>query len=277
VTTAGAHPAFVLQVERGRTEFRSRPVDVPEFLIGAAADCQLRLGGNSIPPRHSRIVVAEGTARIEILADAPPLSVNGSVVREAVLSEGDEVEIGSFAFVIRRESPAANNAVSENPSAGANDLEAESFDPEELKGLSALELVDRIEREQEMVDEFESRRQHGAAALLHAVRERMQQRTEVAKVSDDVLLPMPQHAPELADEESLSEGLQQLLVQLTELSQALEQRSERLSRREAGYADAVSLLFDAQEKLALQLEFLAGRLSGIRQQQPEAEPTRAIA
>ena len=79
------------------------------------------------------------------------------------------------------------------------------------------------------------------------------------------------------EEENLSAGLQQLLVQLTSLSQALEQRSARLSRREAGYAEAVMLLMNAQEKLASQLDFLSTRLESIQDESDESNSTRASA
>ena len=81
----------------------------------------------------------------------------------------------------------------------------------------------------------------------------------------------------LPDEENLSAGLQQLLVQLTSLSQALEQRSARLSRREAGYAEAGTLLLGAQEKLATQLDYLSTRLSGLQEESNDKNSTRASA
>jgi len=37
---------LVLEVTKGRTRFRRRPVTHPRFLIGAVSTCDLRLGGD---------------------------------------------------------------------------------------------------------------------------------------------------------------------------------------------------------------------------------------
>jgi len=274
-TNAGTE--LCLDIRRGRTAFPNRPIEGPVFLIGSAEFCDLRLGGPGVPEVHSRISIERGTAQIEALADAPALKVNGQETRTSVLAETDRVEIGAFEFLVCRRAPASDEL--QPVETQVLDSEDDGFDFDELQNLSAAELVDRIENEQELVEEFEYRRRLGAMALMQAVHERKRELSHDAPQEDDVLLPIPAAGEgEGADnEESLSAELQQLLAQLTELSQTLEERSARLSRREAGYADAVSLLLDAQDKLAMQIEFVAGRLAGMREQQPVQNSTRAIA
>lgn len=268
-------PNYLLQIERGRTQFPSRPIDSSEFLIGASDRCQLRLGGSQIPEIHSRITNDGGSVRIEAVAGVPPLCLNGKIVKQAELAEGDRLSIGSFEFSIQKQATSAEATRLTDTELLDSDLDG--FDAADLESLSAEELVDLLERDQAMVDEFESRQQQGAMALLHAVEDRMHQHAPAAAY--DVLLPMPTQDADSAGngEEGLSEGLQQLLAQLTDLSEALEQRTDRISRREVGYADAVSQLMDAQDKLALQLEFIAGRLSAMNDGEQGSTPTRAIA
>jgi hypothetical protein len=93
------------------------------------------------------------------------------------------------------------------------------------------------------------------------------------------VIPIPITAEDDTHEEeaNLSAGLQQLLVQLTSLSQALEQRSARLSRREAGYAEAVTLLLSAQERLASQLDYLSSRITSLKDDSSDANSTRVSA
>ncbi|MGE3314100.1 MAG: FHA domain-containing protein [Planctomycetaceae bacterium] len=282
----GPQSDFSIEIHRGRTEYPSRPIGRTPFLIGAGDECDLRLGGDQVPSVHSRLFIEDDTLHAESLAPTPALFVNGRAVRKTVLLDGDKLGIGAFQFVIHRAHntaalPASSAALIAETEIGTLDhFEVDDFDRDDLESLSAAELLDRIEKEQAFVDAFENRQRMGARALLNAVRERMHvEEPEAILEERDAVIPIPTGSDVVAadDEENLSAGLQQLLVQLTSLSQALEQRSARLSRREAGYAEAVTLLLGAQEKLATQLDYLSTRLSGLQEESNDKNSTRASA
>lgn len=279
----GIHSEFSIEIRRGRTEFPSRPVGPTPFLIGSGEECDLRLGGDQIPAVHSRLFIEDNTLHVEVLASHPQLAINGRAAKQGILLDGDKLNMGSFEFVIRRHAhhaaESAPTIVNEVELGDLDDFEVDDFDVEDLAGLSAAELLDRIEKEQAFVDAFENRQRMGARALVNSVRERLHVDEPRQTIDElDAVIPIPTaEENEFADESHLSAGLQQLLVQLTSLSQALEQRSARLSRREAGYAEAVSMLLDAQEKLASQLGYLSSRLVEIQEQQGDANSTRASA
>jgi hypothetical protein len=283
---AGELPSgFSIEIRRGRTEFPSRPIARFPFVIGSGDECDLRLGGDQIPAVHSRMFIDEDTLHVEAIASTPALIINGRAVRKGVLLDGDKLGIGSFEFIVRRKTQPSQNIsmaalMAEAAIDGFDNFEVDDFDQDDLEGLSAAELLDRIEKEQAFVDAFENRQRMGALALLNAVRERMHIEEPDAIADElDSVIPIPT-IPEAAvsdEEENLSAGLQQLLVQLTSLSQALEQRSARLSRREAGYAEAVTLLLGAQEKLATQLDYLSTRLANLQEESADKNSTRASA
>jgi hypothetical protein len=87
-----------LEVTRGRTRYRLRPVQAPAFLIGAAADCDLVLGDRSFPEVHACLLLQRDEVAIRHLGFAPGLLVNGAPVGRAALAHGDTIEAGPYAF-----------------------------------------------------------------------------------------------------------------------------------------------------------------------------------
>jgi pSer/pThr/pTyr-binding forkhead associated (FHA) protein len=284
-------PRLVLEITRGRTRFRRRPVTGSRFLIGGGVTCDLRLGGEHVPVLHSLITIHEGEVHIEAIAPKPGLLVNGRGVREAKLSDGDVIGIGDIELLARlsaRHAPA-----------GAQSAHSVARPVERpLTEMSAVELIDQIELEERQIDEFENRRGTGARALLEAV-----QRRSAGTPASGVAAPASRHAipaphflskrPQvLAARGRKSQGeagpteqganpefvneLELLGRQLTALSQELQSNSERASVRESQYAAATDLLMETQHKLASQLEALVSRV-GIVQQQAVPTKPRAIA
>jgi hypothetical protein len=88
-----------LEILRGRARQRLRLVEVPVFLIGTAGDCDLVLAEPGIPPVHTYLYLRPEGVSIRALAP-PPLTVNGRVVENALLADGDQFGIGPFEFVI---------------------------------------------------------------------------------------------------------------------------------------------------------------------------------
>lgn len=209
---------FHLDVRRGRTRHPSRPIDRDGFLVGSGPDCQLRLGDDGIALRHCRLRLDGDAVHIERIAPAPALVVNGEVVDAARLEDGASVTIGSFQFELR------DTGTCE-----------ESLDAGEL---SAADLVDRLEDEFALVDEYESRRAVGLEALLEATRhvEPTSPIVEATRV-DELIQRLESFATELEDRVArLADREQRLLAASNELlamQEALERRLVALEERPA--------------------------------------------
>lgn len=191
----GALPTVFLEINRGRTPFPYRPVLGRRFLIGSAPCCDLCLGSGAVPQLHSLLHVSAEEVVVEAVVEQPELKINGEIRQTAVLADGDRIEIGRFELVARISPPTAagEQARAETAFAAAQEEspltvfaplestveaaeEAEIIDPGEgLEELSAEELVDLIEREEEEVRRFEERLQAGAEALLEAVANRAEE------------------------------------------------------------------------------------------------------
>src|SRR5262249_35684853 len=113
-------PRLVLEITRGKTRFRDRPVTGPRFLIGAGVTCDLRLGGERDPPLHSLVTVDPTGVHIEAIVTVPTLIVNGRGVHDAALSDGDVISIGEVELVARVSAgrTPAGVQVEEPPAAG---------------------------------------------------------------------------------------------------------------------------------------------------------------
>ena len=104
--TPGPHfspilPQVELEIVRGTARFRRRPVDVPVFLIGTAADCDLVLGDPQFAEVHTYLLVGPQGVSVRHLGFAPNLSVNGKTVHAANLTDGDRLRLGTYEFRLR--------------------------------------------------------------------------------------------------------------------------------------------------------------------------------
>ena len=226
---------LVLEVSRGRTRFPQRPVTGPRFLIGSAITCDLRLGGADIPAIHSLIVHSDEGYELETLVGDPELKVNGEVVQQAWLRDGDRIEIGSIELtaMMVAEAPFANQTM--------------SADRPALEQMTTAELVDYIEHEQDQLARHELARHAGAAALLQEVR-RLSTQPASQKPLPGVRIdraesgvPRPHSLPRVpvgempAAAEDPSE-VRSLGEQMAALSQELRLTLEAAGQREGQYA-----------------------------------------
>jgi hypothetical protein len=226
-----AAPPLFLTICRGKTRYPRRPIEGDAFLIGSGRQCQLRLGG-PVPAHHSTIRCAEGEAVIETIADSPPLRVNGVECRQSPVRSGDLIEVGPFALSVEAPLPAER---------------------------TAAELVDLLEAEQALVDEYEAGRLRGGEALLNAVRRRSAELSRTsAEPAGDFL-----------------EDLESAVDLLQDFSAEMERRAGRVSEREAGFARAARRLLEAQHRLAAQIEAVQRRLAALDREQPA--PLRKVA
>ncbi len=88
------------------------------------------------------------------------------------------------------------------------------------------------------------------------------------------VLPISAAAPPEADHSALAD-LESLVGQITEVVSQLEKRSGVQWRREAGYRDAVSSLFETQDRLSRQLEVLLRRVATLNTERTGARAADA--
>jgi Inner membrane component of T3SS, cytoplasmic domain len=270
----GPLTGIVLEIGRGRTAHRRRPVDSSRFLIGSSSRCDLCLGGPGIPPLHSMICVNGSEVLVESLADSPELLVNGRPEKSVRLRDQDRLKIKAFELIVHL--PANVAVVAQSlPSAAPAAIDAKS-ESTELADLSALELVERIEAATELVNDFEKRSRLGMESLLATVQERQNRvLASPAPAPHKSVLPIGAAADEASHLELAD--LESLVGHISDVVAELEKRSGVQWRREAGYREAVSSLFETQDRLSRQLEVLLKRVASLNAERATPERGRAIA
>lgn len=232
-------PVLYLEVCRGQSTQPLRPVLKERFLIGSAEACDLQLSGSDVPALHSVLVLGNGRVTFERVGSAPEALLNGRPVETALLNDGDVLEIGPFSLGIhvpgttrqhQRPSPAAWH----DPS-----------DCMELDQFSAEDLIDLIEAEQQLVEEFDARQALGLAALMEAVLSHKQAATDEPAET----VPFAPSSPEPQENSGALAGLEGLVQQLGRLAAELELRNQKLSHRESVQSDLVIDLAEAQKLL----------------------------
>jgi hypothetical protein len=263
---------LILEICRGRTEHPLRPVLSPRFLIGSSQRCDLRLGGAEIPPLVAMIFQDGSDIWLEAIAPAPALRVNGRIETSVRLTDGDRIAIGPIELIAHvPEESALPASVRE-----AIDLELSTEENEsEVSEMSAAELVERIEAATEMVNEFEERQRLGVEALHAAIHGRELKPAAVEAASNSVL-PIAAAAAPAANRPLVD--LETLVIQLSGVVAELEKRTGAERRRETEYLDAVSTLFETQDRLSRQLEILLRRVASLNAERSSGrEQGRAIA
>ena len=249
-----------LEITRGRTRFPLRPVQGTEFLIGSAADCDLQIA-EAYPEFYALITPVDGCIRISPLAIDPPLHINDVHVDSSVatrLANGDQLVIGGIEMTVH---------IDELADSGLG-----------VSGLSTQQLVDLLDQEMQEVEAYESRMRQGAAALLEQVQASVDAAPE--EISAEEISPEEISAEEISAEEivggevvaaveapvsdadmSPADVARALMSELSEVMQALDafaadldQRADRLHRREGDYQRAAEFLISAQRTLARQIE-----------------------
>ena len=285
---------LVLEVTRGRTRFRRRPVTHSRFLIGSGATCALRLGGDSMPALHSIITIAGREIALEAIAAEPALTVNGRLVRNALLHDGDRIGIGEVELLARLEAGHAPASIEQPDGISNGPIDADR----PLADFSAAELVDLIEQEEHAIEEFESRERDGAQALLDAIMTRVRRKETQTPIElpreagsrapipaphflskrPQVLAGQPrQFSNADASAATSQKDIEELGKQLTTISQAILGNSQRATEREAIYASTADQLLDTQQKLVSQLEAVVDQVQSLKANEAPIQKPRAIA
>jgi two-component system cell cycle response regulator len=70
-------------------------LDAGETVVGRGTAANIRLGDDGISRRHAKLIVEGNGVRIEDLGSANGTLVNGNLVKEAPLRDGDKIQLGS--------------------------------------------------------------------------------------------------------------------------------------------------------------------------------------
>lgn len=281
-------PFLYLEICRGKTSYPRRPVCSPNFVIGSGPSCDLRLGGEEIPDAHAVLIATEDEVYLQWLGESPELLLNGEPTQEAVVSDGDQIGIGRFEFIVHR--VLGEQATQESPIDETSETEAEAAlktadlmcllaeaksdksDEPNLAEMSASELADHMESAQESVAEFEAVIKQGEEALLFAAAQRAADLAEDLEDAMETSSTDPQPADQELAEAEILEELEKVIHQLSGFSSELDERAARLADQEATQAEAADLLLEAQRELAAQLERFHQQVS--ETQTPTQESTQ---
>lgn len=196
-----------------------------------------------MPVLHSVIHLDGENAWIDAVAAGLDLRVNGQSTTFAELHTGDRIEIGSFALTFKHKAAKAAKA----PVIAAYDPIPENLEDADadvdLSKLSASELVDLIEDDMELVEEFERRKRRGTEALLDAVRRHRNDEPVAQEIAPQKV------ASPIAGFERLAElfnDLESTIASIGTLAKDLERRSKDLNPAEVSAAAESLLQFQEQ-------------------------------
>lgn len=148
----------MLRILRGKSQYPLRAIDRSQFLIGAGSNCQIQLSAGEIPMIFAVLRLDDaGCCHVEAMHGEPAMLVNGTRQRSSNLRSGDRVSIGSyeFEFLSPAEHEGRDSLKLEAYAAAQPDIPYPLIIPQvpaDLSALSAEELVDRIERELELLE-----------------------------------------------------------------------------------------------------------------------------
>ncbi len=210
-----------LEIQRGRTGQPFRPLVEGRLVLGSAPECDVRLGGAVMPAVHSQVHEDGGRAWIESLSADPPLLINGRECDTWVLTDGDVIVVGPFAFTWRSDGGVAESVSS-------------------LVEQPLSDLLDQLDRDMTLVAESAETTRRAASTVVEAA---------LATIYGDA-----------ADAGVADLGPDVETVRRDEMSAKFDELTRRFEAHESAHAESVSSLLDSQERLASQVEVLVSRL-----------------
>jgi pSer/pThr/pTyr-binding forkhead associated (FHA) protein len=129
------------------------PLPSTVTVIGRRHSCDLRIPLMSVSKRHCQLNIDDGVLKIRDLNSRNGTYLNGNRINEAVIRQGDYIEVGPLAFAFqidgRPETVNTPKLRSVKPLPKAAPVKPAAKLPETLKGL------DDIEHQDDTVDELE--------------------------------------------------------------------------------------------------------------------------
>lgn len=89
-------PALV--VTYGHTSKKCRPLDADVIVLGRSPSCDFNLVSPDVAPVHCILVRSTDGWRLRDCSGRPGTRVNGKIVQETRLDDGDVIQVGSFSF-----------------------------------------------------------------------------------------------------------------------------------------------------------------------------------
>ncbi|MFP6700338.1 MAG: FHA domain-containing protein, partial [Planctomycetaceae bacterium] len=210
-----------LEIQRGRTGQPFRPLLEGRLVLGSAPECDVRLGGAGMPAVHSQVHEDGGRAWIESLSADPALLINGRECDTWVLTDGDVIVVGPFAFTWRSDGGVAESVSS-------------------LVEQPLTELLDQLDRDMTLVAESAETTRRAASTVVEAALETIYGGAGGAGGAD------------LSSEVETGRR--------DEMSVKFDELTRRFAAHESAHAESVSSLLASQERLASQVEALVSRL-----------------
>ena len=210
-------------------------IDRDGLRIGTRPICDLLLADG--PALHSVVHQQAGVTWIEAIDEAS-LIINGHPRRRMSLRDGDVLELNGQEFTVRLRTVEAG----EMPVGLSEDLSL----------LSAEELCDRILSEQTMVDEFVESQRTGWNGLMAAI--------EAVHEADQPTATLPLEVEQVVETDEPKDDCERLLVQIRELSEMVNGRTQELDDCENELIAATALLEETQERVSQQIEGLLEQL-----------------
>lgn len=211
-----------LEIQRGRTGQPFRPLLEGRLVLGSAPECDVRLGGAGMPAVHSQVHEDGGRAWIESLSADPALLINGRECDTWVLTDGDVIVVGPFAFTWRSDGGVAESVSS-------------------LVEQPLSELLDQLDRDMTLVAESAETTRRAASTVVEAALETIYGDAGDAGGGTDL-------------------GSDVETGRRDEMSAKFDELTRRFEAHESAHAESVSSLLESQERLASQVEALVSRL-----------------
>ena len=240
-----------LRIADSDARFPIRPISEGSFLIGHGSACDLRLGDHEVPALHSILRVTSTSAFITLMAERPELFVNGESVPQAVLHDGDLVEIADvrvvFRFVNEESLPTALSASEEDDT---------PIELQKVEELTIPDLVTGLEMEFELLRELQSTSAETIDLLINAA-QRSVEGASIKLAPPSLRLVGQEERFEAADREKLQE-----------ISSRVKQQESRLG----DVCHVLEQIVSQQQIMTTALQSLADRLSELRNS-VSGEPT----
>lgn len=248
------------------------------ILIGSGSLCHLNSSNGKLPILHSILTNQSGELVIQAVVPAPELKVNGLVCERCVLQHHDRLEIGDqvdFQINLPDQADEFDRKKTEQKSDNQRidrEQKDETMTEKPLKDLTAAELVELIEQEQKVVDEYEQQRQEGAASLLkviHSIAEQQKTQSDSTELLDaPITIPLPtmrteSHQSGSSDvEQELHYLVEELSELVGELCHQVDQFSQAEQTDEPGNTIAFRNLVNEQHAILEQLDTISELLQG---------------
>lgn len=111
--TPAPEASFVLVVVSGATPGATYPIDAsasPKLLLGSGPACEVRVDDREVSRRHASLEVSGDRLHVVDLGSTNGVTVNGVIVRDALLVGGEQLRVGGTTLRVERRmlaSPAA--------------------------------------------------------------------------------------------------------------------------------------------------------------------------